>query len=311
MKAAKTAKDFGRVALLYGGWAAEREVSLVSGKAVHEAMLRLGIDVTLIDATRDNVLTLKAHKFDRAFNILHGTGGEDGVVQAALELQGIPYTGSGVQASAVKMNKVTAKRLWQSENLPTPDFAMLVSVGDAQAASQRFGYPVVIKPVAEGSSVGVSIVKRADQVTKAFEQAREGGRVVMAERFIKGAEMTVAILEGKALPSIRIVPAGEFYDYHAKYIAEDTQYHCPSGVPADQEKRLAELALRAFDLVGASGWGRVDFILDAAGQPWLIEINTVPGMTSHSLVPMAAKAVGISFDQLVWKILETSLEARA
>ncbi len=306
----RNAKEFGKVAVLIGGWSAEREVSLWSGKAVHEALLRKEIDAVAIDATRENVLSLKAQGYDRAFIVLHGGAGEDGTVQAALQLQGLPYTGSGVAASAIKMDKPTAKRIWQAEGLPTPDFLPVASEAEARAAAERFGFPCVIKPVAEGSSVGVTIVKRADQVAQAYAEARGAGRAVMAERFIKGPELSVSILQGEALPSVRIVPAGEFYDFHAKYLAEDTKYECPSGVPAALEQRLGELALRAFALVGATGWGRVDFLLDAANQPWLLELNTVPGMTSHSLVPMAAKAAGISFDQLVWKILETGMEAR-
>jgi len=233
-------------------------------------------------------------------------------VQAALELQGIPYTGSGVAGSAVKMNKMTAKRVWLAEKLPTAPFQELASEADAKAAAKKFKFPFVIKPAAEGSSVGVTIVKKPAQVVGAYRLARGEGRSVMAEKFIKGAELTVPVLDGQALPSIRIVPAGEFYDYHAKYIAEDTEYHCPSGLPAAQEKKLAALALDAFRLVGASGWGRVDFIVEnfagkAGGKPWLLELNTVPGMTSHSLVPMGARAAGLSFDELCWAILETSM----
>jgi len=228
-------------------------------------------------------------------------------VQAALELQGIPYTGSGVAGSAVKMNKMTAKRVWLAEKLPTAPFMELACEADARAAAKKFRFPFVVKPAAEGSSVGVTIVKKPAQVAGAYRLARGEGRAVMAEKFIKGAELTVPVLDGQALPSIRIVPAGEFYDYHAKYIAEDTKYHCPSGLPKAQEKKLAELALAAFKLVGASGWGRVDFIVEKSGKPWLLELNTVPGMTSHSLVPMGARAAGLSFDELCWAILETSL----
>jgi D-alanine-D-alanine ligase len=300
-------RAFGRVAVLMGGWSAEREVSLWSGEAVLSALLKRGVEAVGVDATRDNVLALRAQGFERVFIVLHGGAGEDGTVQAALELQGLPYTGSGVAGSAVKMNKMTAKRVWLAEKLPTAPFAELASEADARAAARRFGYPFVIKPAAEGSSVGVTIVKKPAQVAGAFRLARGEGRAVMAEKFIRGAELTVSILDGSALPSIRIVPAGEFYDYHAKYIANDTQYRCPSGLPAAQEKRLRALALQAFRLVGASGWGRVDFIVDRNGKPWLLELNTVPGMTSHSLVPMAAKAAGLSFDELCWAVLETSV----
>jgi D-alanine-D-alanine ligase len=304
----KDPRAFGRVAVLMGGWSAERQVSLWSGEAVLAALKKRGVDAHGIDATRESILGLRAAGFERAFIILHGGAGEDGTVQAALELQGIPYTGSGVTGSAVKMNKVTAKRVWLAEKLPTAPFLELASEADAKAAARKFKFPFVIKPAAEGSSVGVTIVKKAAQVAGAFKLARGDGRAVMAEKFVKGAEMTVPVLHGTALPSIRIVPAGEFYDYHAKYIAEDTQYHCPSGAPAALEKKLRALALQAFRLVGASGWGRVDFIVGKSGKPWLLELNTVPGMTSHSLVPMAAKAAGLSFDELCWAILETSLE---
>jgi D-alanine-D-alanine ligase len=303
-------KAFGKVAVLMGGWSAEREVSLWSGKNVHEALLRKGVDAVAVDATRENVLGLKAQRYDRVFNILHGGAGEDGTVQAALDLQGLPYAGSGVAASAIKLDKPTSKRIWKAEGLPTPDFAVVATAAEAGIAAARFGFPCVMKPIAEGSSVGVSIVKTPEQVGKAFAEAQGNGRVVMCERFVKGAELTVGILDDEALPSIRIVPAGEFYDYHAKYIAEDTQYHCPSGIPANQEQKLAAIALRAFQLIGCRGWGRVDFLADSSGQPWLLEINTIPGMTSHSLVPMAAKARGIGFDELCWAILETSLESK-
>ena len=300
---------FGRVAVLMGGWSSEREVSLWSGKNIADALLRKGVDVSAVDVKDAEVLLgLRSTRFDRAFNILHGTGGEDGTAQAVLDLVELPYVGSGVLGSALAMDKLRSKRIWKSEGLPTPDYAVLENEADAQAVARRFEYPFVIKPSADGSSVGVTIVKTAGQIGPAFAEAQGDGRAVMAERFVKGAELTVAVLDGEALPSIRIVPAGEFYDYHAKYIAEDTKYECPSGIPVDQEQKLASLALHAFELLGCRGWGRVDFLLDSASQPWLLEINTLPGMTSHSLVPMAAKARGLNFDDLCWAILETSLE---
>jgi len=312
-------REFGRVAVLMGGWSAERQVSLWSGEAVLAALLKRDVEAVGVDATRDSVLGLRASGFERVFIILHGGAGEDGTVQAALELQGLPYTGSGVTGSAVKMNKMTAKRVWLAEALPTAPFMELASEADARAAAKRFKFPFVIKPAAEGSSVGVTIVRKPAQAAGAFRLARGDGRstapsgavyrMVMAEKFIKGAELTVPVLDGRALPSVRIEPAGEFYDYHAKYLADDTKYHCPSGLPAAAEKKLRALALAAFELVGASGWGRVDFMVDPAGKPWLLELNTVPGMTSHSLVPMAARAAGMSFDELCWAILETSLGA--
>ena len=309
-KRVKDPREFGRVAVLMGGWSAEREVSLWSGEAVLSALVKRNVEAVGVDATRENVLELRSQGFERAFIVLHGGAGEDGTVQAALELQGIAYTGSGVTGSAVKMNKVTAKRIWLAEKLPTAPFLELATEADARAAAKKFRFPFVIKPTSEGSSVGVTIVKKPAQVAGAFRLAFGESRPVMAEKFIKGAEMSVSILDDRALPSVRIVPAGEFYDYHAKYIANDTQYHCPSGLPAAREKKMGELALEGFRLVGASGWGRVDFIVEKSGKPWLLELNTIPGMTSHSLVPMAAKAAGLSFDELCWAVLETSMGRR-
>lgn len=301
-------KAFGRVAVLLGGWSAEREVSLWSGKNVVEAMQRRGIDVTGIDVVDKSILLGLGDKgYDRAFNIMHGTGGEDGTVQAVLDLLGIPYPGSGVLASALAMDKLRTKRIWKAEGLPTPDFALLQTEGDARFASERFGYPFIIKPAADGSSVGVSKVKAADQVEKAFHEALGPGRVVMAEQFVAGGEYTCFVLGGEALPVIRIEPDGEFYDYHAKYISDNTKYHCPAGLSPEHEKRCQDICRRAFELVGGRDWGRVDFMMDAQGTPWLLEINMLPGMTSHSLAPMAARARGIDFDELCWRLLETTL----
>jgi D-alanine-D-alanine ligase len=304
-------REFGRVAVLMGGWSAEREVSLWSGEAVLSALKNRNVDAVGIDATRENVQSLARQGFERVFIVLHGGAGEDGTVQAALELQGLPYTGTGVAGSAIKMNKVAAKRIWLAEKLPTAPFLLLDSEAAAKAAAKKLRFPFVIKPSSEGSSVGVTIVKKPAQVAGAFRLARgatpRAGREVMAEKFVKGAEISVPILDDQALPSIRIEPAGEFYDYHAKYIANDTKYTCP-GLPAALEKKVGALALRAFELIGCRGWGRVDFIVERSGKPWLLELNTVPGMTSHSLVPMGAKARGLSFDELCWAILETSME---
>ncbi|HUS24038.1 MAG TPA: D-alanine--D-alanine ligase [Candidatus Binatia bacterium] len=302
-------KAFGRVAVLMGGWSAEREVSLWSGQGVHQALGERGVDAVAVDASKATVLTLGQAGYARAFNVLHGTGGEDGTLQAVLDLQGIPYTGSGVLASALAMDKLRTKRLWKAENLPTPDYLYLRSPDQLDEAAQRLGLPLVIKPSEEGSSVGVTIVRSAAALARAFDEARgTSGRVVMAEAYIAGGEYTCAVLDGEALPLIRIEPPGEFYDYHAKYISNDTRYHCPAGLPAAQEIELQQVCLRAFELLGARGWGRVDFMLDAQGQPWLIEVNLVPGMTSHSLVPMAARARGMSYPDLCWALLETTLE---
>lgn len=303
---------FGKVAVLMGGWSSEREVSLWSGQGVSEALKSKGVDVVAVDADKTAILNLGAQGYSRAFNVMHGTGGEDGTLQAVLDLQGIPYTGAGVLASALGMDKLRCKRLWQAEGLPTPDFKLLHGNDEALAAGDALGYPLIIKPVAEGSSVGVSKVKFATGVVSAFQRARgeydARVRAVMAEKFISGGEYTCAILDGVALPVIRIEPDGEFYDYHAKYISNNTRYHCPAGLPGDVERQAQKICLHAFELIGARGWGRVDFMLDAQNQPWLIEVNLVPGMTSHSLVPMAAKAVGISYADLCWALLETTLE---
>ncbi|MES0873860.1 D-alanine--D-alanine ligase [Sinimarinibacterium thermocellulolyticum] len=307
-------RAFGRVAVLMGGWSAERQVSLWSGAGVVEALRGKGVDVVAIDATRENVLRLREQHIDRVFNVLHGTGGEDGTVQAVLDLQGIPYTGSGVLASALAMDKLRSKRLWMAEGLPTPDYRFLRSRADLDAAAAHFGYPFIVKPSDEGSSVGVTKVKSPAQLDKAWSAAvGERGRTVMAERYIGGCalghEFTCALLDGEALPTIRIEPDGEFYDYHAKYVSDATRYHCPSGLDAALEARVQSLCVRAFASLGARGWGRVDFMLDGEGEPWLIEANLVPGMTAHSLVPMAARARGMDYAELCWAVLETTLPA--
>ena len=308
---------FGRVAVLMGGWSAEREVSLWSGQGVVEALRRRGVDAAGVDAGRDTVLGFGRLGYDRAFIVMHGTGGEDGTVQAALELQGVPYTGSGVLASALAMDKLRTKRMWRAEGLPTPDYLFLHSESDALRAGEAMGYPLFIKPVADGSSVGVVKVKSAAALVPAWHTARGDDphrpREVLAERGIEigtaGGEYTCAMLDGEALPLVRIEPDGEFYDYHAKYISDRTRYSCPAPLDAAQQAGLQALCRRAFDLVGGRGWGRVDFMLDAQGQPWLLEINTLPGMTSHSLLPMAARAQGMDYDALCWAILETTLGA--
>lgn len=298
--------EFGRVALLMGGWSAERAVSLNSGNAVLEALRRLGVDVTPIDVDRDVVNVLRQGNFDRVFNMLHGRGGEDGVIQALLELMALPYTGSGVLGSAVAMDKLRSKYLWKGLALPTPDFVILEKAVDCETALDRLGLPLIVKPVLEGSSVGISKVKQANEMQPAWEQAQAFGPVI-AEKWITGGEYTAGILGEQVLPLIRLETPREFYDYEAKYLDNQTRYHCPCGLSSQLEESLQQLARRAFAALGADGWGRVDFMLDAAQQPWLIEANTVPGMTDHSLVPMAAKAAGIGFDELVLRILATSM----
>ncbi len=313
MKIVTDPKIFGKVAVLMGGWSAERQVSLWSGEGVTKALQERGVSATGLDITTPaQLFALKQQGFDRVFNILHGTGGEDGTVQAILDLLGLPYPGSGVGASAIAMDKLATKRIWKAEGLPTPDFRVLASVADAIAAAQHYGYPYIIKPAADGSSVGVTKVKSAEQVSKAFIDAEGGvGRVVMAEQFIDGgadhSEYTCPVLRGVALPVIRIVPDGEFYDYNAKYISDKTAYLCPAGFSAEQEKIIQALCLKAFALVGCKDWGRVDFLMGADGVPQLLELNTLPGMTAHSLVPMAAKVSGLSYAALCWSLMEATL----
>ena len=303
------AATFGRVAVLMGGWAAEREVSLVSGKAVLDGLRRRGIDAHGIDVDRDILTVLGAGRYDRVFNVLHGRGGEDGVIQGALEILGLPYTGSGVMASAIAMDKYRTKLLLQALGLPTPGFALIRSEADLVAAGE-LGYPLMVKPALEGSSIGMSRADDAEQLHAAWVGAAQYQSHVMAERWITGAEYTAAVLGREVLPLIKLETTHAFYDYDAKYVADDTRYLIPCGLDAQAEAELQRLALQAFDAVGASGWGRVDILTDQDGRPWVIELNTVPGMTGHSLVPMAAKAVGIGFDELVWRILAQTLEAR-
>ena len=302
------ARDFGKVAVVYGGTSAEREVSLTSGKAVHEALQRKGVDAHALDAFGAELLRLlQQGNFTRVFIVLHGRGGEDGVLQGALDLLGLPYTGSGVLGSALGMDKVRTKQVWQAVGLPTPEFVQLQHQDDIAHALKKVELPLIVKPAREGSTLGITQVTTADAMHAAWQAALAYDTDVVAERYIQGAEYTAALLDGQPLPLIRIEAATGFYDYQAKYAANDTRYLCPCGLDAQRERELQQLALRAFEVLGCSGWGRVDFITDAQGQPWLLEANTVPGMTSHSLVPMAAQAAGMDFDTLVWRILETSL----
>jgi D-alanine-D-alanine ligase len=303
----KNAKDFGRVAVLLGGWAPEREVSLVSGAAVLQALQKQGVDAEGVDLSRERLLQLRQEGFDRAFNVLHGVGGEDGVVQAVLEVMGLPYTGSGVLASALSMDKRVTKLVWAAQGIPTPVHRVLGDETDFAQLADELGLPLFVKPADAGSSIGLAKVKRVEDLEPAYQHARQYCRTVLAERFIAGSEYTCGILDGQPLPLIRIEPDGEFYDYNAKYVSENTRYHCPAGLAPEQEEHLQAMALKAFQLTGARGWGRVDFMLDAQDKPWFLELNTVPGMTSHSLVPMAARAAGIGFDELVWRVLETAV----
>ena len=297
-------KMFGKVAVMLGGDSAEREVSLKSGAAVLAALLRAGIDAHAFDPSERPLAALKDEGFERAFIALHGRGGEDGCLQGALELMKIPYTGSGVLASSVGMDKWRTKLVWQAAGIPVPDYALLDESTDFAAIEARLGLPLFVKPANEGSSIGISKVKAPGGLRAAGEIAAQYDRLVIAERFLSGGEFTVAILDNRALPVIRIVPVAEFYDYEAKYFRDDTEYRIPCGLSAEQEVAMQALALRAFAVLGGRGWGRVDVMLDDAGSAYCLEINTAPGMTDHSLVPMAARAAGISFDQLVVKILE-------
>ncbi|MEW6647778.1 MAG: D-alanine--D-alanine ligase [Pseudomonadota bacterium] len=303
----RDAKDFGKVAVLMGGWSAEREISLKSGNAVLAALKRRGVDAHGVDAGRDVLQVLASGGFSRVFIAWHGRGGEDGELQGALDVMQLPYTGSGVLASALGMDKWRSKMVWQAAGLPVPEFELLTTQSDFAAVGRRLGLPLFVKPANEGSSIGVNKVTAADGIGAAYHAAAKYDSLVLAERFVGGGEYTVAILGERALPAVRIVPATDFYDYEAKYFRDDTRYLCPCGLPADQEQRMQALALRAFSVLGCRGWGRVDFLMDAAGNPFVLEVNTVPGMTDHSLVPMAARAAGIEFDELVWRILEGTL----
>jgi len=304
-----SAKRFGKVAVMLGGTSAERPVSLNSGNAVLAALTRQGVDAHAFDPANRNLGDLISGEFDRVFIALHGRYGEDGCMQGALELLNLPYTGSGVMASAIGMDKWRTKLLWRAAGLPTADWDILVADSDFAAIEKRLGLPIFVKPAREGSSIGMSKVTEAGTLKAAFEVAVEHDALVLAEKFIDGAEFTVGILGNSALPLIRLQPAQEkdFYDFEAKYLRDDTQYHCPAGLPDAQEMALRQLALDAFRLVEGRGWGRVDLMLDSLGNPYLLEVNTSPGMTDHSLVPMAARVAGLSFDQLCIAILEQTL----
>ncbi len=297
-------KRFGKVAVLFGGRSAEREVSLKSGSAVLAALQRSGVDAHAFDPAERDLSDLKKEKFERVFIALHGRGGEDGTVQGALELLGIPYTGSGVMASAIAMDKWRTKLVWQAVGLPIPEYEALTAPTDWSAVANHLDLPLFVKPANEGSSVGVTKVKSVDELPAAYAEAAKHDKVVIAESSVSGGEYTASILNGRALPVIKIEPANEFYDYEAKYLRDDTRYLCPCGLPAEQEAEMQQLALQAFALIGGLGWGRVDFLRDEMGKAYLLEVNTAPGMTDHSLVPMAARQAGISFEQLVVQILE-------
>ena len=302
-------KKYGKVAVMLGGTSAERPVSLKSGGAVLAALQRQGVDAHEFDPATRNLGDLISGEYDRVFIALHGRYGEDGCMQGALELLGLPYTGSGVMASALGMDKWRTKLVWRAAGLPTADWEILTAASDFDAVERNLGLPIFVKPAREGSSIGMSKVTAHGTLRAAYELAAEHDALVLAERFIDGAEYTVGILGDAALPLIRLAPAKDkaFYDFEAKYLRDDTEYHCPAGLADEQEMALRQLALDAFRLIGGRGWGRVDLMLDSIGNPYLLEVNTSPGMTDHSLVPMAARVAGLDFDALCLAILEQTL----
>ena len=301
------AAEFGRVAVMLGGISTEREVSLDTGNAVLAALQSRGVDAVAWDPAERSMHDFDEAGFDRVWIALHGTGGEDGAVQGALQWLNTPYTGSGVMASALAMDKIRSKRLFREADIATPDFAIVEKKGDAVLATEKFGFPLIFKPSNQGSSVGMSKVFEAGELGAAVNLALSFSGPALAERFIVGNEMTIAVLQGEALPSIRIETPRVFYDYRAKYEADSTKYQCPGTEDPAFEADYAKIAVAAFEALGCSGWGRVDFITDGSGNPQVLEVNTIPGMTSHSLVPLAATVAGIEFSELCWRILETSV----
>jgi D-alanine-D-alanine ligase len=293
---------FGKVAVLFGGSSAERAVSLISGSRVLAALQGQGIDAHAFDPATEPLAALAG--YERAFIALHGRYGEDGTIQGALELMGIPYTGSGVMASALGMDKFRTKLLWQAAGLPIPDYALIDAASDFAAVERKFGLPLFVKPAREGSSIGISKVKMPGALAAAYAEAARYDALVLAEQGMMGGEYTVAIVGDDALPVIKIEPATEWFDYEAKYHRDDTRYLCPCGLPAAREAEIRQGALQAFRLIGGRGWGRVDFLLDEAGHHYFLEVNTSPGMTDHSLVPMAARAAGLDYPALVRRVLE-------
>ena len=293
--------EFGKVAVLFGGSSAEREVSLMSGSGVLAALQAHGVDAQAFDPAERKLDELKA--FDRVFIALHGRGGEDGTIQGALELMRIPYTGSGVMASAVGMDKWRTKLLWRSVGLPIPEFVLLTADSDFAAVERQLGLPLFVKPACEGSSIGVIKVRAAGELAAAYREAARYDTLVLAEQAVLGGEYTCAIVGDEALPVVKIEPATEFYDYEAKYLRDDTEYRCPCDFTSEREAELRAMALEGFRVLGCRGWGRVDFLMDEQGKAYLLEANTSPGMTSHSLVPMAARVAGMSYEDLVVRVL--------
>jgi len=306
----KVAAEFGRVAVLLGGRSAERAISLNSGQAVLTSLLEQGVDAHRVDVDVNVSKHLRDGNYDRAFIILHGRGGEDGEIQGVLRSLNIPFTGSDITASVLSMNKLISKQVWIQHGLPTAKFVQVTAESNSDAVIAELGLPVIIKPVNEGSSIGMTKVKSADELKQAIEVATEFDAEVIAEQWIEGEEYTVALLNDDALPVIRLKTPNDFYDFEAKYQSNTTEYLCPCGMSDKDEAECQEIAKKAFAALRMSGWGRIDFMRDQTGQFYLLEANSVPGMTDHSLVPMAAKQAGISFEQLVWKILENSMEVK-
>jgi len=303
----ESAVEFGRVAVLMGGRSAERDISMISGKAVLAGLQRKGIDAYGVDVSFDICHKLASGQFDRAFVVLHGRGGEDGEIQGFLQAINMPYTGSSVTASVLSMNKRISKQNWQQQGLPTAKYEQVTQATDTEQLIKQLGLPLIIKPVNEGSSIGMSKVNDAESLQAAIELALKYDADVIAEQWIQGEEYTVAVLDGLPLPAIRLKTPNEFYDFEAKYQSNSTEYLCPCGLDLQSEEQMQQLAMQAFESLGMTGWGRIDFMRDGAGQFYLLEANSVPGMTDHSLVPMAAKQAGLDFDALVWRILETSI----
>ena len=302
-----SAQEFGRVAVLMGGSAAEREISLRSGNAVYQALKNRGVDAVAIDVTGSPIAALSGIQADRVFNIIHGRGGEDGILQAVLDIMGLSYTGSGVMASALSMDKLRTKLCWQGMGLSTPRWFVLENEEAIDDCIAHLGFPVIVKPAQEGSSIGMSKAENREELISALKLAQQYHCDVYAEQWVRGKEYTVGVLAGEALPAIRLETPNTFYDFDAKYCANTTQYHCPCGLSPEREQQLQAVALKACKGLNVEGWARVDVFIDDNDCSQLIEVNTVPGMTDHSLVPMAAKAAGVDFDELVWRILETSM----
>ncbi|PHS25622.1 MAG: D-alanine--D-alanine ligase [Methylophaga sp.] len=307
-RAVSTATDFGKVAVLMGGSSAERDISLISGQAVLEALLEQGVNAYKVDTANDVSVQLQQGKFDRAFIALHGRGGEDGEIQGVLSSLSIPFTGSDMTGAVLSMNKMISKQIWLQQGLPTAQFEQVTMSTDVNDIAMRIGLPLFIKPVNEGSSIGMSKVNSVAELSQAIALATEYDAEVIAEQWIDGEEYTIAILKNVALPTIQLKTPNEFYDFEAKYQADTTEYLCPCGLSEQEEQQCQQMAKEAFNSLRMNGWGRIDFMQDKQGQFYLLEANSIPGMTDHSLVPMAAKQAGLSFADLVWQILETSME---